>query len=51
MLRTSSGDATVAAVDAHLALLERRWAQQVGAERYAGFRAVLTEISQSEGGP
>lgn len=46
VLRTSSGDETVAAVDAHLSLLERRWAQQVGAERYANFRAVLTEISQ-----
>lgn len=48
VLRTDHGDATVAAVDAHIEELERMWQRTVGEHRYEQFRAVLAEISQSE---
>ena len=43
--RTPLGDRTVAAVNARIRRIERAWARQVGAERYAEFRSVLTEIA------
>ena len=43
--RTQLGDRTVAAVNARIRRIERAWAKQVGPERYAEFRAVLTEIA------
>ena len=43
--RTPLGDRTVAAVNARIRRIERSWARQVGPERYAEFRAVLTELA------
>lgn len=43
--RTAEGDATVAAVDAHLAALERRWSELVGADRYRTFLEVLYQVA------
>jgi DNA-binding MarR family transcriptional regulator len=42
--RTARGDAAVAAVEAHLADLEARWSERVGAERYRAFREVLLQL-------
>ncbi len=43
--RTPAGEAFVAAVTARMLEIEQTWAEQVGAERYAAFRAVLAEIA------
>jgi DNA-binding MarR family transcriptional regulator len=44
VVRTALGDRTVKAVLARMRRIERGWAKAVGVERYADFRAVLTEI-------
>lgn len=43
--RTSRGDEAVDASNRVHALLEERWAAQVGAERWATFRSVLAELA------
>ena len=43
--RTASGDRTSRAVTARIRRMERAWARQVGAARYAEFVDVLTEIA------
>lgn len=43
--RTPEGDATVDALDAHLAELESGWSQLVGADRYRTFLEVLHELA------
>jgi DNA-binding MarR family transcriptional regulator len=45
VVRTATGDATVAAVDAAVAELEREWAGRVGPDRYAVFLGVLAELA------
>jgi DNA-binding MarR family transcriptional regulator len=42
--RTPAGDRVVAQLRRLIADLERSWAQQVGEDRYATFRAVLDEL-------
>jgi len=42
--RTPAGDRAAAQLDDHIADVERSWAQQVGEDRYATFRAVLDEL-------
>lgn len=42
--RTPAGDRVAAQLHHHIAVLERSWAQQVGEDRYATFRAVLDEL-------
>ncbi|HVL84100.1 MAG TPA: MarR family transcriptional regulator [Pseudonocardia sp.] len=49
VLRTPRGDRTVAAVDARIRRIEREWAQRVGPQRYAQFRAVLAELGAGPG--
>lgn len=45
--RTSKGTRLTRKVQAHLAAVEANWAEQVGARRYADFRAVLTELART----
>jgi DNA-binding MarR family transcriptional regulator len=45
VVRTPKGDRTVREVGTRIARLERRWAREVGAERFATFRAVLHELT------
>lgn len=42
--RTPAGDRAAAQLNDHIADVERSWAQQVGEDRYATFRAVLDEL-------
>jgi DNA-binding MarR family transcriptional regulator len=45
VVRTPEGDHTVRAVNARIARLERQWAREVGAERFATFREVLHDLT------
>ena len=45
VVRTPLGDRTSKAVTARIRRLERAWARQVGADRYAQFRAVLEDLA------
>ena len=45
VVRTERGDRTVTAVNARIHRIERAWAREVGAERYAEFRRVLEELA------
>ena len=45
VVRTPEGDRTVRTVGARIARLERQWAREVGAERFATFRAVLHDLT------
>jgi DNA-binding MarR family transcriptional regulator len=44
VVRTALGDRTIKAVLARMRRIERDWAKAVGVERYAEFRAVLTDL-------
>lgn len=46
--RTAAGDEVVRVVDERIERLERQWADQVGARRYATFRRVLSELHAAE---
>jgi DNA-binding MarR family transcriptional regulator len=48
--RTSKGTRLTRKVQAHLAAVEADWARQVGARRYADFRATLAELAQVASG-
>jgi DNA-binding MarR family transcriptional regulator len=43
--RTARGDRVLAAIDDTIAAMERKWALQVGADRYDVFRSVLAELT------
>lgn len=43
--RTTAGNRTVRAVTRRIHRIEQDWADQVGARRYAAFRAVLEELA------
>jgi DNA-binding MarR family transcriptional regulator len=45
VVRTPVGDRTLKTVNARIRRIEREWARQVGAERYATFREVLEELT------
>jgi DNA-binding MarR family transcriptional regulator len=45
VVRTREGDRTVRAVSARIAQLERRWAGEVGAERFQTFKTVLHDLT------
>jgi DNA-binding MarR family transcriptional regulator len=45
VVRTPLGDRTLKAVNARIRRIERSWARQVGADRYATFREVLEELT------
>ena len=45
VVRTPEGDRTVRAVNARIARLERQWAREVGAERFATFREILHDLT------
>jgi len=45
VVRTPEGDRMVRAFGARVARLERQWAGEVGAERFATFRAVLHDLT------
>ncbi|MDX6401127.1 MAG: hypothetical protein QOF27_1733 [Gaiellaceae bacterium] len=46
VVRTRRGDRTVGGITERIARIEDKWAEQVGAKRYAVFRAVLAELAQ-----
>jgi DNA-binding MarR family transcriptional regulator len=45
VVRTPEGDQSVRAVNARIARLERRWAADVGAERFEAFKTVLHDLT------
>ncbi|HEY4314582.1 MAG TPA: MarR family transcriptional regulator [Actinomycetes bacterium] len=45
VVRTQEGDHTVRAVNARIARLERRWAGEVGADRFETFKTVLHDLT------
>jgi len=45
VVRTPQGDRTVRAVGTRIARIERRWAREVGPDRFATFRAVLHDLT------
>src|SRR3954453_6866688 len=45
VVRTPEGDHTVRVVNARIARLERRWAEEVGAERFETFKSVLYDLT------
>jgi DNA-binding MarR family transcriptional regulator len=47
VVRTALGDRTVKAVNARILRIERKWAKVVGPARYADFRQVLQELTES----
>ncbi len=46
--RTARGDATLRSVNERIQRLEREWADQVGARRYATFRRVMEELTAEQ---
>lgn len=46
--RTAKGDEAVAFTHATLARVEADWEEQLGARRYAAFRAALAELGQPD---
>lgn len=48
VIRTPLGDRTLKAVNARIRRIEREWARQVGADRYATFREVLEELTTGQ---